>query len=254
MTLANIIPVTALGGGGGPPPVPGPFPFRPTAANYGTPVITGTITGGITVTDVPGAAVGSVYDYVQVLATDPQAGSFVIIPITIPTTPFPDRFEFELTFFTGAPAVADFDAQLSFGDGTGNLFWSFYHSVDVASTSRPAFTILEGDSGVVGATWNMPNLTISNAVFIHAQIEKVVPFTAIPQLRIDALARGFTATGAAVQGSASTAGPTSGVISPGAWVGADFEQLSLVLLYPNTIAGPQPLFVALEFLPHVKDR
>lgn len=232
--------------------LPGDFPYRPVASDFGTPVITGTI-ANLAVADAPGAALGGVHDYIQISATDPQAGAVAIIPIAMPSAPLPDRFEIDLVFFTGAPPSGDFAVQLAFGDSTGDLYWSIYHAVDVAATTRPAFTIVEVESFVPGASWDMPDLLLSNAVFIRASFEKVAPFTAVPQIRIEAEARGFSVDQDSVKGLASSFAPSSGSISAG-WLGEDFETVSLVLSYTNTLVGVQDVFLALEFLPHVKDR
>jgi len=253
MTLSNIVPVTALGGGGGGGPTPGPFPFRPVAADLGTPIITGTVSGGVVVTDIAGALQGGVSDFLRVTATAPQAGAVVEIPITMPVTPLPDRFSLRMNMFTGAPPPSDFQAGLAFRDSTGDRAWEIFHSVDVIGTTRPVVRVLEIDSFVIGATWDFPDALISNSVGLHAVVEKVAPFTAIPQVRFDIEANnGFASDVPTVSSTALTAAPSSGVISPG-WLGEDFVSASLVFVYTNTEVGDVDLLVILEFLPHIRD-
>lgn len=242
--------VQVVTGGGG---SVSPFPFRPVAADCGTPVVTGTITGGITATDVTGSAIGSPFDYLRIRAVDPQAGAFAQIPITLPVTPLPDRFSVALTFFTAGPPAADFNAALAFVDSTGTRGWQIFHDVDVAPSSRPVIRVLESDTGVTGATWEFPSVTISSSVDVRADVEKVAPFTAIPQISINIAARGLSISDALVASSAASLNASSGSISAG-WVGEDFETVELVLIYPSTMVGNVDLFAVLEFLPHLKDR
>lgn len=240
-------------GGGGGSGYSGSFPYRPTSSSFGTPIITGTITGGVTVTDVAGSSFGGVYDYVQIVATDPQAGSFVQIPITMPVTPLPDEFGVNFTFFTGAPPTDNFQAGLAFVDSTENRFWEFFHSVEVSSSIRPAIKILEVDTGVIGASWNFPDLgSMSNAVDVEATITKVSPFAATPQVQIEVNARNFLVHSASVLSKAVSANKTSGSISAG-WVGEDFFGAQVVLVFLNTMSGSVNLFTAIEFVPTIRN-
>lgn len=229
------------------------FPFRPVAADFDTPIITGTISGGVSVTDASGSVFGVVFDYVQIVATDPQAGSFVQIPITMPVTPLPDNFGVNLTFFTGAPAADNFQSGLAFVDSTGNRFWEIFHSVEVSSSTRPVIRVLEIDTGVIGASWNFPDTgSMSNAVDIEATITKIAPFAAIPQVQFDITGRSFTVHSASVTSKATTFNKTTGSISAG-WLGEDFVGAQIVLMFPNTISGAVPFFSAIEFVPTVRD-
>jgi len=245
---SGTVQVTTGGGGS-----VSPFPFRPEATDFGTPVVTGTITGGVTVTDVTGAAIGSLYDYVRIRAVDPQAGAFVQVPITLPVTPLPDRFAVSLTFFTLGPPAADFNAALAFVDSTGDRGWQVFHDVDVAPSARPVIRVLESDTGVTGATWDFPTATLGSSVDARIDIEKVAPFTATPQISIDIAARGLAITDPLIASSAAALNATSGTISAG-WVGEDFETTSLIVIYPSTMVGNVDLFMILEFMPHIKDR
>lgn len=242
--------VQVVTGGGG---SVSPFPFRPVASDFGTPVVTGTITGGITIADVSGSAIGSLYDYLRVRAVDPQAGAFAQIPLTLPVTPLPDRFNVALTFFTAGAPAADFSAALAFVDSTGDRGWQVFHDVDMVPSSRPVIRVLESDTGVIGASWDFPSATISSAVDVRIDVEKLAPFTAVPQVSFDVAARGLAITDALVASSAASLNPSSGTVSAG-WVGEDFETAELVLIYPSTMVGNVDLFVILEFLPHIKDR
>lgn len=247
--LGSGVVQVVVGGGGS----VSPFPFVPTSAELGTPVIIGTVTGGVAISDVAGSTTGSPFDYIQITATDPQAGATVIVPITMPVTPFPDKFQLILQIFTGTPPTADFLAALSFTDNTGNLAWTIMHEVTVATTTRPAFTIVETDTLVTGATWDMPDLSIGNALDAHISIKKVAPFTAVPQVLIESVAGNFSSSDAYVSSAAWTISTSSGTVNAG-WVGEDFKEASLVLQYANTIAGAQDVFVSMQFLPHVEDR
>lgn len=246
--ISGNMTIDGTGGGGG-----GPFPFRPVAADFGTPIVTGTVTGGVTVTDIAGATLGSVYDYIQITATDPQAGAFVQIPITMPVSPLPDRFELDLVLFTGGPPSDDFQSGLAFGDASGDRFWEIFHQVDVSSTSRPVVKILEIDTFVVGASWDLPDAIIGNGVEVHAAVEKVVPFAAIPQVRFDVTGGSLAVNEAKVSGTAFALNKTSGTISAG-WTGEDFVTAQIILVFLSTMVGAVDLFLALEFLPHIKDR
>lgn len=252
MTLSNIIPVTALGGGGGGGPTPGPFPFRPTSADLDTPIVTGTVTS-VVVTDVAGAIQGGVVDYLRVTTTDPQAGAIVEIPILLPVTPLPDRFGLRLNMFTGGPPSVDFKTGLAFRDSTGDRAWDISHSVDITGTTRPVVRLLEIDSFVIGASWDLPDALISNSIGLTAVVEKVAPFTAIPQVRFDIQAgNGFQSDVSQVASTALTAAPSAGVISPG-WLGEDFVSASFIFVFLNTAVGDVDLFIQLEFVPHIRD-
>lgn len=241
------------GGGGGGSAYSGSFPFRPVAADFDTPIITGTISGGVSVTDASGSVFGVVFDYVQIVATDPQAGSFVQIPITMPVTPLPDNFGVNLTFFTGAPAADNFQSGLAFVDSTGNRFWEIFHSVEVSSSTRPVIKVLEIDTGVIGASWNFPDIgSMSNAVDIEATITKIAPFAAIPQVQFDITGRSFTVHSASVTSKAAAFNRTTGSISAG-WLGEDFVGAQIVLVFPSTMSGAVPFFSAIEFVPTVRD-
>lgn len=250
MSTTNTIPVSTLGGGSS---YTGPFPFRPVAADFDTPIIIGTVTGGVTVTDIAGATLGGVYDYIQITATDPQAGAFVQIPITMPVSPLPDRFELDLVLFTGAPPSDSFQSGLAFGDASGDRFWELFHSVETTTTSRPVIRILEVDTFVIGASWDFPDASIGNGVEVHAAVEKVVPFAAIPQVRFDVTGGSLAVNEAKVSGTAFALNKTSGTISAG-WTGEDFVTAQIILVFLSTMVGAVDLFLALEFLPHIKDR
>jgi len=240
-------------GGGGGSVYSGSFPFRPVAADYDTPVITGTISGGVAVTDASGSVFGGINNYVQVVATDPQAGSFVQIPITMPVTPLPDNFGVNLTFFTGAPPLDNFQSGLAFVDSTGNRIWEIFHSVEVSSSTRPVIRIVEVDAGVVGASWDFPEVgNLGNAVDVEATITKVAPFAAIPQVQFDITARGFVVHSASVTSRAVAFNKTTGSISAG-WLGEDFVAAQLVLVFPTTISGSVNFFSAIEFVPTLRN-
>ena len=231
----------------------GPFPYRPTSSSFGTPIITGTITGGVTVTDVSGSVFGGVIDFVQIVATDPQAGAFVQIPITLPVTPLPDNFGVNIQFFTGAPPADNFQSGLAFIDSTGNRFWEIFHSVEVSSSIRPAIKILELDTFVIGALWDFPDLgSMSNAVDVQATITKVAPFAAIPQVQFEMTARNFSVHSGSVTSKAVAANKTTGTISAG-WAGEDFFGAQIVLVFTSTMVGAVNLFAAVEFVPTIRD-
>lgn len=251
MSTTNTIPVSTLGGGSS---YTGPFPFRPVAADFDTPIIIGTVTGGVTVTDVSGSVFGGVIDFVQIVATDPQAGALVQIPITLPVTPLPDNFGVNIQLFTGAPPTDNFQSGLAFVDSTGNRFWEIFHAVEVSSSIRSAIKILElTTDGVVGASWNFPDLgNMSNAVDIEAVVTKVSPFAAIPQVQFDVTARNFSVHSASVHSKAVSANKTSGSISAG-WTGEDFVGAQVVLVFPNTMSGAVNLFTSVEFVPTIRN-
>lgn len=250
MSTTNTIPVSTLGGGSS---YTGPFPYAISSSSLGTPIITGTITGGVTVADVSGSALGGVIDFVQIVATDPQAGSFVQIPITLPVTPLPDNFGVNIQFFTGAPPADNFQAGLAFMDSSGTRAWQIYHLIEVSSSTRPAIKVLETQSGVIGASWNFPDLgSMSNAVDVQATITKVSPFAAIPQVQFEMTARNFLVHSGSVTSKAVAANKTTGTISAG-WTGEDFVGAQIVLVFLNTMVGAVNLFAAVEFVPTIRD-
>jgi len=247
--LGSGVVQVVVGGGGS----VSPFPFTPTTADLDTEVVIGTITS-VSITDVAGSTIGFTSDLIRVTATAPQAGSSISIPILIPVTPLPDKFSVKLSLFTGAPPSVDFLSALAFIDSSGDLSWNLLHSCNAASTTRSAFSIVDIDTGVTNATWQFPDLlSHGNALNLSADIEKVAPFTATPQIRISGTAGTFVPANNTCSSAAFTNAPTSGTISAG-WAGEDFESASLLLFFPNTAVGTLDLFISLTFLPHVEDR
>jgi len=227
----------------------GPFPFRPVAADFGTPnILFGS--GSIAVTDVSGSTVGWVDDIIQITITNPAAGTVAMIPITLPVSPLPDKFDIDLAFYTGAPPANDFVSMLSFLDSSGDLAWSIYHNVNVADTSRPLVRITEVESFVNGASWDLPDTLVGNAVVLQGSIEKVAPFAAIPQIRFRLSGNGFWPNESKVSGEVFGGNPTTGSISAG-WETNDFVSASITLVYNSGSVGTVPLYMILGFLPHI---
>lgn len=242
--------IDGSGGGGG--AYSGSFPFRPTVSDFDTPIISGTITGGVALSIVSGSTLGSLYDFIQITATDPQAGAVCQIPIIMPVTPLPDKFGLELVMFTGAPPSNNFQAGLAFNDASGDRFWEILHSVETTTTSRPVVKLLDIDSFVINSTWDFPSSSVGNALHLQGSVEKVSPFAATPQIRFDITAGGLSVGTSKVIGSAFPFNKTSGSISAG-WTGQDFVGAQIVLVFLNTMIGDVDLFLGLEFLPHFKD-
>jgi hypothetical protein len=104
-----------------------------------------------------------------------------------------------------------------------------------------------------GASWDLPDASVSNAVLAHVAVEKVVPFAATPQISFEVTGGTIDVSAARVSGAAFSFSPTSGTINAG-WVGEDFVTASLFFIYPSSVVGAVTCFVGVEFLPHVKDR
>lgn len=232
-----------------------PFPFRPTTANLGTPAITGTITGGVATADIDGSTIATPYDLIQITATDPQAGSYVVVPVNLPAgaNPLPDRFSLDVIAFATTPPSFDYEVQFAFSDASENLSWIIDHRIEAVGSTRPALTILEFDTGVLGASWDLPDLPMSTAVLATVNVEKVAPFSNPPQLRMEFTCSNLQSTEPSVTSSIPMTNPSSGSVSAG-WAGENFEGFNLVVFYPNTMVGAVTTYVAVNFEPHIKDR
>ena len=154
--------------------------------------------------------------------------------------------------FPGGPPYDVFQSVLAFGDASGDRFWEIFHQVDVSETSRPVVKILEIDTFVVGASWDLPDAIIGNGVEVHAAVEKVVPFAAIPQVRFDVTGGSLAVNEAKVSGTAFALNKTSGTISAG-WTGEDFVTAQIILVFTSTMVGAVNLFAAVEFVPTIRD-
>lgn len=226
-----------------------PFPFRPTTADLGVPAVTGTITN-IVITDE--VFPGSISNVIYGIVTDASPGTIVQIPITLPVTPLPNRFNLEINLRTYAPD--DFFFLLGFLDSTETLFCGHQLLALTASDTIPAMNITEVLSGVTtGTTWTFPNLTFSNNLRVYSQIEKNAPFNSTPAFSIDAVIGTGYADVQPVSSTAMSNLPSAGTLNAG-WDTEDFVSAAIMLFFPNEIIGDAEFILALEFLPHVKDR
>lgn len=233
-------------------PVTG-FPYRLTTASLGTPVVTGTITGGVSVATVLGSTLGEVSDHIRIRAVDPQAGASVRIPVNLPVSPLPSRFALDLILASPVTPTNDFSAGFGFTDASGVLSWLFRHAVNVSSTTRPALTVEERTGVTLGASWSFPDIELSSGVRAKALVEKVAPFAAIPQVLIDVDAGNFKADELWVHSAAHMSVPGAGTVNAG-WLGQDFVNTIITVAYPSTTAGNVDLLLLAEFSAHPKDR
>lgn len=246
MSTTNTIPVSTLGGGSS---YTGPFPFRATAADFGTPVVTGTI-ADITVTDA--TYPGLLEDVVYIVVTDPVAATVVQIPITLPVTPLPDRFDLVLN--VRSYGTDDFYAILGFLNAAEDLFFGFQALCTNSVSVRPAMTFIEGTgTTTTGTYWEFPDLEFGQSLVSYSSIEKNVPFTYIPKFSVKSTFGTQESNTSKVSGELFTNHLAGGTIDPD-WLGEDFETVQLILVFPSTTVGTAEVVLELEFLPHVKDR
>lgn len=244
--ISGNMTIDGSGGGGG-----GGTTFRPTSANLETPIITGTI-DDVIITDVDGLSFGSIHPFIHFQVIDSVETAIVLVPIVYPVNPMPDRFGMNLQIFTGDNPPVAFQASIGFMNETNSKAWQVFHSIPTGSVYGPAMKILEVDTGVVGAQWEWPSLSGSNSLDIQALVEKVTPFEAIPQVKIDCDVGGFQSIQGRVHSIAYPLGSTSGTLNSG-WEGDDWHHPAIICIFPTYI-GELNVFFAVEFTPHIKDR
>lgn len=213
-----------------------PFPFSPLIANLGTPVVTETI-ADVDVVDV--SQPGSLYNTISVTATDPQAGSVVFIPVILPVTPVPNKFRIKALVYSAAPPAVDYTATISLLGSRNDLAWAFIITIDNSTTTRPGLLVYDVDGGVVGGTWTFPDLDLGSSIDLDILVEKIAPFTAIPQLKITSEIGdlgSWSCQRGLVKSVAYAGAPSSGTISA-AWATEDFEGVGISLVFPGTIVG-----------------
>lgn len=232
------------GGGGGPS-------FVVTSASLGTPIITGDY-GSIVITDVPGEFVGGLNNYIRFQTTNPVGMLIVVVPIEYPVAPMPDKFSLNVQIFTGDNPPVPFQSAVGFMNEDNTKAWQIFHAIPTGSISGSAVQVIEVVDNVVGAMWNWPQALTNNSVDIVGQVEKIAPFAAIPQVKIDLDVGLFESQYPRTHGVAYPLGKTSGTLNS-EWEGDDFHHPSIILIYP-TYVGMLDAYFSIEFLPHVKDR
>jgi hypothetical protein len=224
--------------------IDGPFPIALTSSMLGTPDVIGSVEG-VVITDIPSTSTGLFNNTVNIVVSDPVAGTSLSIPITFPVSPIPDRLNVNIRWLTGAPPLDDFSISLGFLSASGDLSWNVIHTATAIASARPAVNIVEIDGVTTGASWNMPDLTISSAVDLKIGMRKLAPFTAIPQVQFTVEA-GDISLQDCVKATTFSISPSSGTISP-AWVGEDFVSLRLSMFFGNTIVGDATMICEIEF-------
>jgi len=89
--------------------------------------------------------------------------------------------------------------------------------------------------------------------FICGNLNSEIHKMTTPQVRFDVTGGSLAVNEAKVSGTAFALNKTSGTISAG-WTGEDFVTAQIILVFLSTMVGAVDLFLALEFLPHIKDR
>lgn len=220
-----------------------PFPFSPLIANLGTPVVTGTI-ADVDIADA--SQLGSLYNTFSITVTDPQSGSNVYVPVILPVTPLPNKFKLKALVYSEAPPVVDYSFSIALLGSRADLAWAFVGSISSITTTQPGLLLYDVDGGVVSGAWNFPDMELGSAVDYNILVEKVAPFTAIPQVKITAEIGNITADQNHVKSVAHAGAPSSGSINP-VWETEDFEGVAISIVFPNTIVGAVSTKLSLVF-------
>lgn len=240
--ISGNLSIDGTGGGGG------GFAntFIVSSSSLETPQITGAL-GALAITDVGGENFGAINNFVRFVATSPSGSpTVVVVPITFPVNPMPDRFDLNMQIFTGDNPPVTIQTSLGLMNTDNTKAWQIFHSIPTSNTYGPAMQVLEVDTGVVGAQWNWPDISGSNGIDVQAKIQKVSPFAAIPFVKIDANVGGFSVGTNRVHSIAYPLSKTTGSINAG-WTGSDFDHPALICIYDNYV-GDLDVFFSVEFL------
>lgn len=223
--------------------------FIATSASVEDAVVYGTISGAVTVEEISGSTIGSVDNLMRISATDPQAGSVVVVPLLTSGDAFPDAFRFVYSVSNFSPPANSYSTFLSFANATNTLAWNVFFNISTSSLGQNIPIVSETLSqSIVGGQWLFPSQSINSAVNIYGAVRKIAPFSNPPQVEFKLEAGGLSLE-PTITSIAYSLNPTTGSVHT-QWAGEDFVSASFGVAFDIAEVGTVNTNFSVTFLPY----